>query len=54
MCTFILTDLPVIRGPADTVSIDEPENISDCRDSFIKWLTTFTISPKKPEGEVIK
>ncbi|XP_060592015.1 ral GTPase-activating protein subunit alpha-1-like, partial [Ruditapes philippinarum] len=48
-------DLPCVRVPADTLSTDEPENVSECRDSFIRWLTTFTItSNKKPEGEVLK
>ncbi|XP_053376419.1 ral GTPase-activating protein subunit alpha-2-like isoform X3 [Mercenaria mercenaria] len=48
-------DLPSVRAPADTLTTDEPENVSECRDSFIRWLTTFTItSNKKPEGEVLK
>ncbi|XP_052770134.1 ral GTPase-activating protein subunit alpha-2-like isoform X3 [Mya arenaria] len=44
-------DLPRMRTSADTANTDEPENVSECRDIFIRWLTTFTISTKKLESD---
>lgn len=50
-----LTDMPPVRTSADTMSTDDPEEVSECRDSFIRWLTTFTISTtKKHDVDVTK
>ena len=53
--SFIYSDLPTQRTPQDTISVDEPENVSECRDSFIRWITTFTITTvQKVSSDIIK
>ncbi|XP_052275567.1 ral GTPase-activating protein subunit alpha-2-like isoform X4 [Dreissena polymorpha] len=43
--------LPGLRTSEHTQNTDEPDNVSECRDIFIRWLTTFTISSRKPDPD---
>ncbi|KAL4238881.1 Ral GTPase-activating protein subunit alpha-2 [Mactra antiquata] len=49
-------DLPQLRTTSDILLSEPPEHISDCRDSFIRWLTNFTVfsTNKKPDGDPLK
>ncbi|KAL3872620.1 hypothetical protein ACJMK2_035835 [Sinanodonta woodiana] len=42
-------DLPKPRSAKDVSKLDVPDNVSECRDSFIRWVTVFTVSSKRQE-----
>ncbi|GAB1601381.1 ral GTPase-activating protein subunit alpha-1-like isoform X7 [Argonauta hians] len=47
-------ELPKNRRMQDLKSQDKPLNISECRDSFVRWLSTFVISTKRTENTMTK
>ncbi|XP_036363522.1 ral GTPase-activating protein subunit alpha-1 isoform X5 [Octopus sinensis] len=47
-------ELPKNRRMQDLKSQDRPLNISECRDSFVRWLSTFVISTKRTENTMTK
>ncbi|XP_067682813.1 ral GTPase-activating protein subunit alpha-1-like isoform X5 [Haliotis asinina] len=47
-------DLPRVRTIPEMMAKDEPVNVTECRDSFIKWLANFTLSTKKPDNNLVK
>ncbi|KAH9496143.1 Ral GTPase-activating protein subunit alpha-1 [Bulinus truncatus] len=45
-------ELPMARGKEVMKKKDEPQSISECRDSFIYWLANFTVSSHKPDPDL--
>ncbi|KAK6182371.1 hypothetical protein SNE40_010078 [Patella caerulea] len=41
-------ELPRMRSMEEMGRQDRPINVSECRDSFIRWLANFTLMSKKP------
>ncbi|XP_055879751.1 ral GTPase-activating protein subunit alpha-2-like isoform X3 [Biomphalaria glabrata] len=47
-----IQELPMARGKEVMKKKDEPQAISECRDSFIYWLANFTVSSHKPDPDL--